>query len=445
MTLDLIKQETATDQTLQDVIQCYKTNQWHKIRDTHTSLWSVRHEITVTPDNIVLKANCIVIPSSLQDQVIKLAHQGHQGVTKTKALLRSKTWFPMINQKTEEAVKKCLPCQASTTAHNREPLQMTELPDYPWQRVSVDFCGPFPSGHYILVVMDDYSRYPAIEILTSTSAKSTIPLLDKIFSEHGIPEVVKTDNGSPFQSEEFAKFATYLNFYHHRITPRWPEANGEVERFMRTIKKAVRTSQAEARPWRQELWKFVRSYRTTPHSSTTLAPAEALYARSLRTTLPQLTPKPVNREQLDNIIRRNDRKAKQYQKTYADNKRHVKYSDITVGDNVLVKSEETGKLVTPYKLLPYTVTSKKGSQVTVERAGHRMTRNVSQLKKVQTNGKSDAYGRDMNEEICENDVYMSEDEEDTNEIHVQVQDNNIHPRRNRRNRNPPTYLNDYIT
>ena len=66
--------------------------------------------------------------------------------------------------------------------------------------------------------MDDYSRYPALDILTLTSARSTIPLLDKIFAKHGIPEVVKTDNGTPFQSDEFEKFSKYLNFYHHKVT-----------------------------------------------------------------------------------------------------------------------------------------------------------------------------------------------------------------------------------
>ena len=69
---------------------------------------------------------------------------------------------------------------------------MTPLPDYPWQKVSVDFCGPFQSGHYILVVMDDYSRYPAIEILMSTSARATIPRLDKIFAEYGQKNLSRT-------------------------------------------------------------------------------------------------------------------------------------------------------------------------------------------------------------------------------------------------------------
>ena len=76
-----------------------------------------------------------------------------------------------------------------------EPLKMSKLPEGPWQHVDIDFCGPSPSGDYLLVAIDEYSRFPEVEITRSTSAYSTIPKLDKIFNTHGIPEVVKSDNG----------------------------------------------------------------------------------------------------------------------------------------------------------------------------------------------------------------------------------------------------------
>ena len=94
--------------------------------------------------------------------------------------------------------------------------------------------------------------------MTSTSAKATIPRLDKIFAVHGVPRIVKSDNGPPFQSAEFRQFSEYLGFTHRRITPMWPRANGEVERFMRTINKAVCAAQIESIPWKQQLWCFLR-------------------------------------------------------------------------------------------------------------------------------------------------------------------------------------------
>jgi hypothetical protein len=53
----------------------------------------------------------------------------------------------------------------------------------------------------MLVVIDAYSRFPEVEIVSSTSAKSTILKLERIFATHGIPKVLKSDNGPPFQSQ----------------------------------------------------------------------------------------------------------------------------------------------------------------------------------------------------------------------------------------------------
>jgi transposase InsO family protein len=101
----------------------------------------------------------------------------------------------------------------------------SKLPEKPWSHVSADFYGPLPTGEYLLVLMDDYSRFPIVEITTSISAKAIIPKLDKIFSMFGIPDEFKTDNGPPFQSFEFEQFANYLGFHHRRKTPLWPKAH----------------------------------------------------------------------------------------------------------------------------------------------------------------------------------------------------------------------------
>jgi len=75
---------------------------------------------------------------------------------------------------------------------------MIPLPSAPWKEVVVDFAGPFPSGDYIMVVTDEISCFPEVEILTSTSAKVVIPKLDAIVARQGILDVLKNDNGPPF-------------------------------------------------------------------------------------------------------------------------------------------------------------------------------------------------------------------------------------------------------
>jgi hypothetical protein len=73
-------------------------------------------------------------------------------------------------------------------------------------------------------------------------------------------------------------FANYLGFHHRRITPLWPKANGEAERFMRTIGKVIKAAQID-KNWKQELYKFLRNYRATPHSTTGVPPAQALFGK----------------------------------------------------------------------------------------------------------------------------------------------------------------------
>ena len=62
---------------------------------------------------------------------------------------------------------------------------MSELPSGPWENISIDFCGPLPSGNYLFVMVDEYSRYPIVEIVKSVSVRYIIPILDKVISTFG--------------------------------------------------------------------------------------------------------------------------------------------------------------------------------------------------------------------------------------------------------------------
>ena len=154
----------------------------------------------------------------------------------------------------DSIIKKCFLCQIDTSKPSRETLKMTQLPCSPWHQVSVDFCEV--AGLYVPVAIHDYPRFPDIEIVHSTAANAVIPKLDRIFAAYVVPEVVKTDNGE----HEFVQFADYLGFVFRKVTPLWPEANGEVERFMRSFGKVLRTTTN----WKQLMYQFLRNYRATP-------------------------------------------------------------------------------------------------------------------------------------------------------------------------------------
>ena len=130
---------------------------------------------------------------------------------------------------------------------------MTPLPKGLWLKVSADICGPFPTGEYVLVVLDAYSRYPEIEIVKTTNTATITLALERIFTSHGISEVVKTDNGAPFQGKRFAAFAQGKEFFHHNVTPLWPEANGQVENFMKIIGKVAKTENISGKNWKKRV------------------------------------------------------------------------------------------------------------------------------------------------------------------------------------------------
>jgi hypothetical protein len=385
ITIDTIKAHTAADPTLRAVITAVNTNRWHDSlsQDVNTAefkLYAAQKEmLSVSTDgSILLRSAQIAIPQALHDWVVNLAHEGHQGLVKTKQLLRDRVYFPGIDKCVQTRIDMCIPCQANTPTNNAVPLEMTPLPQSPWQRVSMDFCGPFNSGDYIMVLIDDYSRFPVVEIIRSTAAQTVIPRLDKIFAVFGIPKTVKSDNGPPFNGQAFADFATRLGFHHRKITPLHPIANGEAERFMRTIEKAIRAAQIDSStPWQQAIHTFLRNYRATPHSTTGTSPGTVLFQRPMNVKLPLLN---VPEDLSHPVVERRDAAAKQRMKCYADIHRHAKARTVNVGDTVLIKRVQRTKLDAIYNPAPYTVVKVHGSMITARRADHMVTRNISMFK-----------------------------------------------------------------
>ena len=182
MNINDIQTATSRDPTLMKAIDLVCTGRWFeiaKITDPAINMDELRqyhnskNELTCHVNNILLRNDKIVIPKSLRDLAVSLAHEGHQGMARTKAMIRSKVWFPGINEKVEQTIHKCLACQSVYSKPGPfEPLRMSQLPPGAWQNLSMDFCGPLPTGEYLMVIMDEYSRYPNVEIVKSVSANS---------------------------------------------------------------------------------------------------------------------------------------------------------------------------------------------------------------------------------------------------------------------------------
>lgn len=197
----------AKDKTLLKSMEFVQTGRWYEIdsiQDPYIDinelkeLRSVCEELACHPDNVLLRGNRIVLPTELRHKAVSLAHEGHQGMSRSKTLIRSKLWFPGLNERVENVARNCLPCQSTYAGPpSVEPLNMSKLPDGLWQKLSIDFCRPLPTGEHLLVITDEYSRYPVVKIVNSVSTNTTILVIDKVLSIFSYPQEIKSDNGSP--------------------------------------------------------------------------------------------------------------------------------------------------------------------------------------------------------------------------------------------------------
>ena len=329
---------------------------------------------------LVAQGPRIIVPRTLRNKVVKLAHEGHQGITKTKEYLRTRVWFPGLDKVVEAHIQHYHPCQVVNVSPEREPLRRTPMPSGPWKDVAVDFWDPIHTGEYLLVTVCKQSRWAEVEFVTSTSARAVTPKVDKTFASLGIPVSVSSDNGPPFNSQDFSDFSKYYGFRHEQKTPLNPQANAEAEQFMRVLKKLYQISRLTGSNFKQ-VYRFLRANRATPHCTTKIAPVYLLYPRrEFRTRLPiGVIPREHNFEELF----QRDLEKKMQMKGYADNKRYVKPSDIQVGDSVLVRKEAIDEATPAYEAEPLRVQCRKGTRVVAKRPdGSSITRTTAHFKKI---------------------------------------------------------------
>ena len=106
-------------------------------------------------------------------------------------------------------------------------------------------------------MIDEYSRFPVMDIVKSTRAESVILKLDCTLRSYGIPEKIKCDNGPPSNSKAMEDYARKQGFHHGLITPEHPQSNGLVENFMKILIKVMHTAYTDAQDPRQTVHNFL--------------------------------------------------------------------------------------------------------------------------------------------------------------------------------------------
>ena len=138
-------------------------------------------------------------------------------------------------------------------------------------------------GHMFFIVTDARSKWPEVEIMTSTTSDRTIQALRSMFARYGLPEQLVSDSGPLFISSEFEQFLKGNKVKHIWSATYHPSSNGQVERFVQTMKRALKNSEKDGKTIQHRLAEFLFEYRTTPHTTTNMLPSELMLNRKLRT------------------------------------------------------------------------------------------------------------------------------------------------------------------
>ncbi|KAK9688332.1 Integrase zinc binding domain [Popillia japonica] len=254
--------------------------------------------------------------------MLRLLHESHQGIVKTKLRAKNIMYWPGMLNEIEQFVSDCTICEKFRSDNRKDPLLPHEIPTLPFEKIGSD-------------------------VLTYRNKDYLVT----------IPRILICDN-MPFGSFEFKKFADSWNFRIVTSSPRYPRSNGLSEKAVGIAKQMLKKKFEE----NKDINISLLEYRSTVIPTMGASPSELLMSRLLRTKLPahHLKLKPKLQENVEDKLKSN-----QYQyKSYHDNraKRHV--TKFEPNQNVVIRRD---KVWEPGKILNTANTPRPNQNVVIRR------------------------------------------------------------------------------
>ncbi|QQP41372.1 Uncharacterized protein FKW44_015720, partial [Caligus rogercresseyi] len=130
----------------------------------------------------------------------------HQGIEKTKRRARQTVYWPGYTNDIKTTVEACSSCQYYRSSLPQEPLVQEKIPLRPFEMATSDLF--YYGGNQYLVYADRTSGFPLIAKYNGDpSASDVIKDLRRFFSLMGVPNILRSDNGPQYASEEMKKFS----------------------------------------------------------------------------------------------------------------------------------------------------------------------------------------------------------------------------------------------
>ncbi len=296
----------------------------------------------------------VIVPSQLQQHVLKLSHDdmGHLGRDKTLSIAKDRYFWIGLADSIEQKIRHCPRCiRAKTHLTERAPL-CSITSTRPLEIVCMDFLGLETSKGgccNILVVTDHYTKYARAYPTRNQDAKTVAKLLvDDFIVNYGIPERLHSDQGGSFENRIISHMCKLLGMSKSKTTPYHPMGDGITERFNRTLLSMLRTLEPDQKmDWKAHVPALVHAYNCTRHESTGYSPFYLMFGRVPRLPVDVFLGMEENYSGTVKSVKENleaaykaasaaSREAAKKQSKYYNRK--VRGNKVEVGDLVLVKN-----------------------------------------------------------------------------------------------------------
>lgn len=327
--LDQIKAESNKDK-IHNLLRNTILNGWpnskNKLFNELHVFWNYRDELHVI-DDLIFKNNALLIPASMQKEMLATIHEGHSGYNFCVNRSKNFVFWPSMQVQIKEMCLSCDTCITFSANNCKESLIPHEYDNIPWLKVACDLF-EFNKTNYLIIV-DYYSKFFEISKLNNISSSQVITHMKSIFARHGIPKTLICDSGTQFTSRDFKNFSLHYGFEYFCSSPYHHQSNGLAEAHVKIVKNILKKCLHDG----TDPYLAILNFRNTPKNDSLLSPANLLFSRNLRTKLP------CNRNNLLPVVHNyNNFARKNYVKNYY-NKSARDMKDVNINDNVYFKRD----------------------------------------------------------------------------------------------------------
>ncbi|XP_048583325.1 uncharacterized protein K02A2.6-like [Nematostella vectensis] len=288
VTWETVKLETTSDPNLHSLTAIIESGFPEAQYDLAPALQEYhrfRHDLH-TIDGVILYKDRIVIPPTLREVILKALHSAHQGVTSMTARAESSVFWPGITPAIVALRERCSYCNRITPSQPSAPPYPPILPAYPFQCICADFF--HYKGSTYLVAVDRYSNWPIVEKARDGSA-GLVECLRRTFCTFGIPDECASDGGPEFVANPTQQFLKEWGVHHRLSSVAFPHSNSRAEIGVKTVKRLITNNTGPHGELNTNAFQqAILQYRNTPDPSTKLLPAQCIFGRPIKDSIPIL-------------------------------------------------------------------------------------------------------------------------------------------------------------